>query len=29
LNVKNSDGTIYFYSPEDKNGYIATKRSAE
>ena len=29
LNVRNSDGTIYFHSNEDNSGFLATKRSAE
>ena len=29
LNVRNSDGTVYFYTSDDKAGMLATKRSAE
>lgn len=29
LNVRNSDGTVYFSTSDDKAGLIATKRSAE
>lgn len=29
LNVRNSDGTVYFYTSSDSAGYIATKRSAD
>lgn len=29
LNVRNSDGTVYFYTSDDKVGMLATKRSAE
>lgn len=29
LNVRNSDGTVYFYTSDDKAGMIATKRSAD
>ena len=28
LNVRNSDGTVYFYTSEDKRGFEATERSA-
>lgn len=28
LNVRNSDGTVYFYTSEDKRGFKATERSA-
>lgn len=28
LNVRNSDGTVYFYTSDDKSGMLATKRSA-
>ena len=29
LNVRNSDGTVYFYTSSDSAGYTATKRSAD
>lgn len=29
LNVRNSDGTVYFYTSNDSAGYMATKRSAD
>lgn len=29
LNVRNSDGTVYFYTSDDKAGMLATKRSAD
>lgn len=29
LNVRNSDGTVYFYTSDDKTGMLATKRSAD
>lgn len=29
LNVRNSDGTVYFYTSDDKTGLLATKRSAD
>lgn len=29
LNVRNSDGTVYFYTSDDKSGMLATKRSAD
>lgn len=29
LNVADSDGTVYFFNPEDKGGYYATKSAAD
>ena len=29
LNVRNSDGTVYFYTSDDKRGFEATERSAK